>query len=181
MTTRQIGMSLAVLVLVLILIAFGATFLPKQPVVSPSPTPTGAVACTMDARMCPDGSYVGRQGPNCEFALCPVTAATTTVPTTVSFRAKLGQKVGDAGVSITPLTVLEDSRCPVDVQCIQAGTVRLDTEITIQGVTTKEVLTLNNRLMRGTTTILLSLVEPEKNSKTTFPKSNYTFVFEVKK
>ncbi len=29
------------------------------------------IACTMDAKMCPDGSYVSRQGPNCEFAPCP--------------------------------------------------------------------------------------------------------------
>ncbi len=29
------------------------------------------VACTMDARLCPDGSYVGRTGPNCEFKPCP--------------------------------------------------------------------------------------------------------------
>lgn len=29
-----------------------------------------AVACTMDAFMCPDGSYVGRTGPQCEF-VCP--------------------------------------------------------------------------------------------------------------
>lgn len=29
------------------------------------------VACTMDAMMCPDGSYVGRVGPNCEFQACP--------------------------------------------------------------------------------------------------------------
>jgi len=29
------------------------------------------VACTMDAKLCPDGSYVSRTGPNCEFALCP--------------------------------------------------------------------------------------------------------------
>lgn len=28
------------------------------------------VACTMEAMMCPDGSYVGRTGPNCEF-VCP--------------------------------------------------------------------------------------------------------------
>lgn len=26
--------------------------------------------CTMDARQCPDGSWVGRSGPNCEF-VCP--------------------------------------------------------------------------------------------------------------
>jgi len=29
------------------------------------------VACTQDAKLCPDGSYVGRVGPDCEFALCP--------------------------------------------------------------------------------------------------------------
>jgi hypothetical protein len=29
------------------------------------------VACTMDAKVCPDGSAVGRTGPNCEFAPCP--------------------------------------------------------------------------------------------------------------
>ncbi len=28
------------------------------------------VACTADAMMCPDGSYVGRTGPDCEF-ICP--------------------------------------------------------------------------------------------------------------
>jgi Immunoglobulin-like domain of bacterial spore germination len=31
---------------------------------------TEAVFCTADAMMCPDGSYVGRTGPNCEF-VCP--------------------------------------------------------------------------------------------------------------
>lgn len=29
------------------------------------------VACTMEAKLCPDGSYVGRTGPNCEFTACP--------------------------------------------------------------------------------------------------------------
>jgi len=28
-------------------------------------------ACTMDAKQCPDGTYVGRQGPKCEFVACP--------------------------------------------------------------------------------------------------------------
>lgn len=31
------------------------------------------VACTADAKMCPDGSFVGRSGPNCEFDTCPKT------------------------------------------------------------------------------------------------------------
>lgn len=29
------------------------------------------VACTLEAKICPDGSAVGRTGPNCEFAACP--------------------------------------------------------------------------------------------------------------
>ncbi|MFA6446058.1 MAG: hypothetical protein WCW14_02295 [Candidatus Paceibacterota bacterium] len=33
-------------------------------------TTTKPIACTMDAKMCPDGTYVGRSGPNCEF-VCP--------------------------------------------------------------------------------------------------------------
>ena len=28
------------------------------------------VSCTMEAKQCPDGSYIGRTGPNCEF-VCP--------------------------------------------------------------------------------------------------------------
>ena len=31
------------------------------------------VFCTQDAMLCPDGSYVGRTGPNCEF-LCSAEA-----------------------------------------------------------------------------------------------------------
>lgn len=30
-------------------------------------------ACTLEAKLCPDGTSVGRTGPNCEFAPCPVT------------------------------------------------------------------------------------------------------------
>ena len=32
---------------------------------------TSPQACTEEAKICPDGSAVGRQGPNCEFAPCP--------------------------------------------------------------------------------------------------------------
>jgi hypothetical protein len=30
--------------------------------------------CTTEAKVCPDGTAVGRTGPNCEFAPCPVNA-----------------------------------------------------------------------------------------------------------
>lgn len=45
-----------------------STFQFLQPSTSPSGTQK---ICTMDAKVCPDGSTVGRTGPNCEFATCP--------------------------------------------------------------------------------------------------------------
>jgi phage shock protein PspC (stress-responsive transcriptional regulator) len=44
-----------------------ATPPPSNPQSLPNTEP---VVCTMDAKMCPDGSFVGRSGPNCEF-VCP--------------------------------------------------------------------------------------------------------------
>lgn len=48
------------------IIAIGAGFLFFYPQAQPK-----VVACTMEAKMCPDGSSVGRTGPQCEFARCP--------------------------------------------------------------------------------------------------------------
>ena len=45
----------------------------------PSNTPestSSSVACTMEAKICPDGSAVGRSGPKCEFAACPTAKPT---------------------------------------------------------------------------------------------------------
>lgn len=38
------------------------------------------VACTAEAKLCPDGSTVGRTGPNCEFAPCPEVNEAPEVP-----------------------------------------------------------------------------------------------------
>lgn len=35
------------------------------------------VACMEEAMQCPDGSYVGRVGPNCDFEACPIVSTTT--------------------------------------------------------------------------------------------------------
>jgi len=53
-----------------------------QPPVDTAPPEAGAggglgepVFCTQEAKQCPDGSFVGRTGPKCEFAACPTSAA----------------------------------------------------------------------------------------------------------
>ena len=42
---------------------------PPAPIIEEQPE---IIACTADAKQCPDGSFVSRVGPNCEFAACPV-------------------------------------------------------------------------------------------------------------
>ncbi len=54
--------------LAIAIIAGVARFFIPPSVVAPGPGEE--VACTMDAMLCPDGSYVGRTGPKCEF-ICP--------------------------------------------------------------------------------------------------------------
>lgn len=56
---------LLVLILVLGLGGFLYRYTMEQPNQNGGPT-----ACTMEARICPDGSAVGRSGPDCAFAAC---------------------------------------------------------------------------------------------------------------
>lgn len=45
--------------------------------------PAPANTCTLEAKICPDGSTVGRTGKNCEFAPCPTSSATQFTISTV--------------------------------------------------------------------------------------------------
>lgn len=44
-------------------------------------------------------------------------------------RAALGQTVAVDGPKVTPLEVLEDSRCPMNARCVWAGQVRLKVRV----------------------------------------------------
>lgn len=43
---------------------------PRRALPSASPS-AREVVCTQEAKLCPDGTYVGRVPPSCEFATCP--------------------------------------------------------------------------------------------------------------
>ncbi len=53
----------------------GETDLFSQIVGSLKVTTESTTMCTQEAKLCPDGSYVSRTGPKCEFAACPATKA----------------------------------------------------------------------------------------------------------
>jgi hypothetical protein len=145
---------------------------------SKAPADEGRV-CTMDAKLCPDGSYVGRTGPNCEFSACPVGTGTQTGPVTIS--AKIGQTATALGVTLIPLNVLEDSRCPVDVQCIQAGTVRMQARLGAGMGTSTQEFKLGQPITTETETVTLTEVTPVKRAGTSIGTGDYVFTFEIAK
>ncbi|HEY4489945.1 MAG TPA: hypothetical protein VJC12_01665 [Candidatus Paceibacterota bacterium] len=51
------------------------------PTSTPSTLPDGSeqIFCTADVKLCPDGSYVSRTPPTCQFKACPATPAKSTV------------------------------------------------------------------------------------------------------
>jgi len=61
---------IALLVIILIIIGAGVIY---WKLIKPTSTAPDQIACTQDGKVCPDGSVVGRQGPNCEFEECPFT------------------------------------------------------------------------------------------------------------
>ena len=53
-------------------------------------------ACTEEAKICPDGSAVGRTGPNCEFAACPEVKSSLTEAEAKTIAEKTCIKGGQA-------------------------------------------------------------------------------------
>lgn len=59
----------------------------------------------MEAKQCPDGSYVGRQGPKCEFAPCPAPKPDQTTASWKTFIDNFGFKMNypaDMNVMVAP-------------------------------------------------------------------------------
>ncbi len=145
----------------------------SQPILSENPT-TPAYECNADGKICPDGSIVGRTGISCEFAACP--DATSAIVTT-----SLGQEMTGLNVTINPIEVLEDSRCPADVQCIWAGQVRVRTVLSTEVSHGEHIFSIGTKQQFGDTDVTLVAVNPYPNAGSPTPSSSYRFVFEVTK
>lgn len=135
-----------------------------------------AYACNADAKVCWDGSTVGRTGSDCQFALCPLQTATSSV-----VRTTLGQKMTGLNVSITPKEIVSDSRCPLGVQCVWAGTVEVRTVLETKVSHGEQTLTLGKPAPFGDYLVTLTEVTPAPKAGEKIAGSSYRFVFEVKK
>jgi hypothetical protein len=102
----------------------------------------------------------------------PVLATTTAT-------VALGETATVGDVTITPTSVEEDSRCPSDVQCIQAGTVRVLVHVASAMGESDMTLTLGAPATLEAETVTLTAVTPGKISTKPADDAAYRFTFEV--
>ena len=225
------------LLAVLLFIAVGITFFVKGRVSEPE-----QVFCTMEALICPDGSYVGRTGPKCAFTACPnqrsftgilkqdsngfrlITAAPKEAINSATYAMPLNIKVSNVlsefidknvevrgtftegsrlqveslkaatpdniigvgetkyvdGIKITLNKIVSDSRCPLDVQCIQAGWVTAN--VTLLSDTDEETLDMSsNKPPKAFDSFQVSMIEvrPIRISTLMPTPDSYKIVFKV--
>lgn len=108
----------------------------------------------------------------------PVSVATSTPVTTDTsgmFTLALNETGESHGWTVTPLELVADSRCAVDVECIQAGTV----DVRVRVGSTTHTLTLAEPREVDGGTITLVQVTPEMRSNVRIGLSGYRFSFLV--
>lgn len=96
-------------------------------------------------------------------------------PVTIS----VGEKVEIGNVFLRVLSVEEESRCPIDVQCIQAGTVRVLVEVVSGMGTSTDTLALEGFVTTEAEKIAFIGAHPEPVSGAHIPNSAYQLTFEV--
>ena len=91
----------------------------------------------------------------------------------------LGEPGNVSGVQVLPLLLVEDSRCPSHVQCIQSGTVRVQAQIVSGMGTSTMVMELDRSLTTEAEEVTLIDVTPVPREGVTIAPGEYTFTFRV--
>lgn len=99
-------------------------------------------------------------------------AATTGTPT-----AGFGQVANVGPLKVRPLGLVEDSRCPIDVQCVWAGRLTIKAEIDGGAGVELAPLTLDEPLDLGGISVTLISAEPGNIDGKDIKRSDYRFTF----
>jgi len=127
------------------------------------------------------------------LVLAPMTATTTNEtltppPTPLPSEQKTaygkatlmqGTKTVFKTITLDSIEIIEDSRCPSDVMCIQAGTVRLTLGINEAGTPSTQNIKLGEQIETKNHTIEFVSVSPDNISTSKLHKKDYRFTFEV--
>ena len=110
-------------------------------------------------------------------ALLLVGCATTRVNKDGSVDAHLGQTISVGGPRITPLEVMEDSRCPMKARCIQAGRVRLSIKVATGAGSTVREIASDKPLQVADGQLELTGVMPPRSVQRAIRPADYRFSF----
>lgn len=91
--------------------------------------------------------------------------------------ARFGQTVLLGPVRVTPLALVEDSRCPSDVHCIWAGQVWITARIATGARVEILTLAMGERVAVAGGALTLAYVLPVRRLGTAATASNYRFAF----
>ena len=89
--------------------------------------------------------------------------------------ARLGETVAVGGPRVTPLRLIEDSRCPQGVRCVWAGRVRINATISTQTMKLTRELTLGEPFPVADGTLMLAEVRPSKRKDAPNAPGDYRF------
>lgn len=92
-----------------------------------------------------------------------------------STEAKLGQTVNLGWSKVTPLAVLEDSRCPKEARCIWAGRVRLIVRLTTGAGSSVRELASDKSLQVADGQLVLASTMPPRSTQHALVPSDYRF------
>ncbi len=76
--------------------------------------------------------------------------------------ARISEPTRVGALVVTPRSIVEDSRCPINVRCVWAGRAIVRTDVTGAGWRETLNLTLGERITTHGTTLALASVEPGK-------------------
>ena len=91
--------------------------------------------------------------------------------------ARLGETVSVDGPTVTPLRLVEDSRCPQGVQCVWAGRVVVSATISTPTMKLTRDLTLGEPFQVADGTLVLAEVQPGPARDAGTASSDYRFGF----
>lgn len=117
------------------------------------------------------------------FAFAPLAlAACTTLPAAAAVRsdglARLGEATRVGSLVVTPLRVIEDSRCPINARCVWAGRLVVLTRIEADGRRETTDMELGRPYIAHGRGIQLSSVLPEKLAGEDTRPIPYTFKYD---
>ncbi|WP_430544099.1 hypothetical protein [Xanthomonas euvesicatoria] len=112
------------------------------------------------------------------LAGCAATGPVTSSP--IEAPARLGEIAAVDGPKVRPDQVIEDSRCPADVQCIHAGQLIVRTTVLGGGWSQQIDLTLGVPVpvADGTLTLVDATPVPINGMATPLPAARFTFKFQ---